>query len=491
MKRFLIVGFLIATLPAFAGVDRGDLVITEAMIRSTNTYCEWLEVVNTSGSNISLENCFLYEGEIGGTFEYYGFETGYDVVAANNNTGNPALFTRNTGSCMSLGAEVVDCVGWDEAGTCIAKPDVLWKSLSFGNSGDRITCLVCPESGTATPGGDCSDPGAGMVVVDELAYNWEDDWLDLCDETLFPGRCSIEFCPSDQIDSSSADENDNKAMWSISPLATEENTYYVPDDYDNPMEWYLGLGTPGETNMCVESFILPNEGELVFTEVAGVVAGGNEWFEMHSTVDHVLNINTCVLYKYAKDSEDNISSEAEYIFTDTSGPIEIQPDAYQVFSAESCLFDNQDTGSVSCENGEIIFDNVSFPNDSTWYMELKCNDLVIDKISFNFSYNSIETGRSAQLMPDLADPVTANDSWENWCEAPLSEAIPELQFTEEGKCNYGTPGAQNNCTTPTYEYKGEIPRRCSTTGELFGWLVSLMGILIVSRRKRNLENLIK
>jgi hypothetical protein len=191
----------------------------------------------------------------------------------------------------------------------------------------------------------------------------------------------------------------------------------------------LALGACGPSSgpkgECKDSLVV---GDLVITEVfadfkapAGGtgVDEGKEWFEIYNATDRPIELEGLRV--------DHGRPDGSRLESHVMDAVTIAPGQYFTLgNATSDLVPAYIDYGYSADLGDFF-------NSDGGTLSLNCGDSQIDSAN----YETVEEGSSRQLTAATFPDYTLNDDQANWCEAADAEF-------EEG--NFGTPGAENDCT---------------------------------------------
>jgi hypothetical protein len=171
-----------------------------------------------------------------------------------------------------------------------------------------------------------------------------------------------------------------------------------------------------------------NAGDLVITEVFADYAAptggtgtddGKEWFEIYNNADRPISLQGVTITSSKADGSDAKSH--------TMADITLAPGQFFTLgNSTSDLVPAYVDYGYSADLGDL--------NNSTGgKLALKCGDSEIDSAQ----YELVKSGHSRQLSNAGPPDYTTNDDLANWCEAKDTEFEPN---------NFGTPGADNDCS---------------------------------------------
>lgn len=176
---------------------------------------------------------------------------------------------------------------------------------------------------------------------------------------------------------------------------------------------------------CKDSLVV---GDLVITEVfadsKAPVGGsgadeGKEWFEIYNASDRPIELEGLRV--------DHSRPDGSKLKSHVMEAVTIAPGQYFTLgNATSDLVPAYIDYGYSADLGDFF-------NTDGGKLALACGDTEIDSTN----YDSVKEGRSRELTASTFPDYTLNDDLANWCEAGGAEF-------EAG--NFGTPGADNDCT---------------------------------------------
>lgn len=433
----------------------GDLQITEVMSRPQSTTDSWLEItVSDSVSECSLEGCVVSD---------VGPETERAVVLGASATfvgGDIVVLAQGGGPFLDQGETV---------------PVIDVSGLYIGNSGG-ITELAITCDGD---------------VVDSVPVS----------EAFIDARCAERGCSAQLREGViDVDPEDPDPSFCVAPV-TDATTFTSAKSTDTST--YTIRGTPGAPTTCA-TYDWPTEGEVYLTEIlADGVGSTPDWFEVYNASDRTLDLQWCSIRQSDAQDDDwdgagGFTPQYSHFFADDAHRFAVEPGGYAVFSKSECLDDTgeevtSDTGletsdddQTQCDDGGYLFGSVYLKADIASQLELVCEGVVVDTVTYNFDAKQVLEGHTLALDPGAvgADGAAANDDWDQWCAAPFTGSTFE---TADGDLNYGTPGAENECVDAPQLKGSGLGCLCSAApGPIpVGSVVLLSGLVgLVGRRRR-------
>jgi len=432
----------------------GDVVITEIMVDAlaSSDSREWFEVKVTTGSGCDLHGCQIWEGpdlevpndQVGGDDDD---SAGDDDDGADpcddpiegwrcheiDAPGNTLPFASGEYALFGKGADLI-------ASTPVEIPvDYRYSSLFFNNDDPTWLHLVCDGA-----------------AIESAQYDW----------SLFQGDCPNDGCTL-QLHPSVEEvaANDSPTAWCVS---SDEDEYRHADELSDPF-----FGTPGAPGACLARD-WPTEAEVVFSELMIAPASSSdegavsfpEWFELTSMTDRDVELQGCRVRRIRAaeaDGDDDDDSGAppeddvkeHQIGSDGLVPV-LLAGTSQVLVKSECMDGTPAPETGICNTGErtdYVYGTLSFSNaDTTEELILECPDvqggdpIVVDRMFYNQTRMADRTGHSMEFDVTSADPAAGNDELRAWCEASFEDCIDDA-VTEDGDCNYGTPGTAGACAT--------------------------------------------
>ena len=431
----------------------GDVVVTEMMVDAlaSSDSREWFEIKVTTGSGCDLQGCQLWEGpdlevptdQVGGDDDDSAGDDDDESTACEepidgwrchevDAPGNTLAFASGEYALFGKGADLV-------ASTPEEIPvDYRYSGLFFNNDDPTYLHLVCNDT-----------------VVESARYDW----------SLFQGDCPNDGCTL-QLHASSEvpTANDEPTGWCV---ASDEDEYRHGDEVGDPF-----FGTPGAVGACLARE-WPTEGEVVFSELMiGPISSSAEgavsfpeWFELTSVTNRDVELEGCRVRRIRPaeaDGDDDDDSAApvddikeHQIGSDGLVPV-LAAGASQVLVKSECIDGTEapDTGICNtADRTDTVYGTLSFSNgDVTEELILECPDVtggdpvIVDRTSYNQQRMANRAGHSMEFDVTVADPASVNDDFGLWCEASFQDCIDDA-VTEDGDCNYGTPGSAGPCAT--------------------------------------------
>ncbi|MCP4869560.1 MAG: lamin tail domain-containing protein [Proteobacteria bacterium] len=433
----------------------GDVVVTEMMVDAlaSSDSREWFEVKVTTGSGCDLQGCQLWEGptlevptdEVGGDDDDSAGDDDDDDEEADpcdepiegwrchevDAPGNTLAFDSGAYALFGKGADLI-------ASSPEEIPvDYRYSGLFFNNDDPTYLHIVCNDT-----------------VVESARYDW----------SLFQGDCPNDGCTLQLHPSAEeATANDEPTGWCV---ASDEDEYRHDDEVGDPF-----FGTPGLPGACLARE-WPNEGEVVFSELmlAPVSSSAEgavsfpEWFELTSVTDRDVELEGCRVRRVRAgevegDDDDSAVPEDDVkehqIGSEGLVPVLLSGTS-QVLVKSECIDGTEapETGICNTDGRtDYVYGTVSFSNgDVTEELILECPDVqggdpvIVDRTSYNQQRMADRSGHSMEFNTTVADPASVNDDFALWCEASFQDCIDEA-VTEDGDCNYGTPGTAGPCAT--------------------------------------------
>ncbi|MCX5741544.1 MAG: lamin tail domain-containing protein [Proteobacteria bacterium] len=216
---------------------------------------------------------------------------------------------------------------------------------------------------------------------------------------------------------------------------------------------FVGCGPSGGSGAgCKDKLIA---GDLVITEVfadfqaptgGSGVDEGKEWFEVYNASDRPLELEGLTLVHSRPDGSKSKSHEMT--------TVTIAPGQFLVLgnSAADLLPPYVDYG-YSADLGELF-------NTDGGLLALKCGSTEIDSAQ----YNTVKSGHSRELTSAQPPDYTVNDDLAQWCQGDATEFDPG---------NFGTPGADNDCTPI-------VVGQCNDGGTMRDAVAPVPGDLVIS-----------
>ena len=458
----------------------GEVFISEVMTSPPQSFREWIEVAgrSDSASACALEGCwFAREGS--DADDTLGPIDGEPVV----DIGGFTLLTHHDSNAFDV----------NSSGEAVPS-DATYDYSFWLDEGPYDLILMCEDgSGTA-------------YEVDRAAI----DATELADRCPEDAGCSLNLAP-DLHDGTS---NDSAESFCLPSLATAGELYDT-DDEGEIEAIDVVYGTPGELGQC-QTYNWPEVGEVYFSEVFAQGSSGDvpDWVELTSVASETVELQWCEL-RELREADDTGSESLEltrsYTFASATQSYEVAAGAHQVLVKSTCLdtlegadsggAETTDTGASDdseetevCGDGAFIYGSLFLSTDETQGLQLVCDGTVIDEVEWNLLTSDVgwDQARSVMLRPELegADGHELNDDVvdASWCPA----SYLEQQFLDlgEGECNYGTPGAANDCFIDRETPGPTLGCMCTTTpGDLdgrgpLGVIAVLGGLLLAGLRRR-------
>ena len=360
----------------------GEVIFTEILVHDFTGVREWFELTNTTGDEIELLGCRLQDAPAADP-------TDLNTHVIEFTRGQTAIAGGDTLLLAKSGLDVVP------DGSVMA--DYEYNGMTFNNSDEQLLWLEC-------------DGDAGVVVVDELSYDWDTYGSD------FQGR---------SLARSSADDS-----WCLS----DESAVYYSDANGT------AIGTPDAPNgACPIPDPFPTPGEIVITEIMvhshAALGTTEEWFEVKNVSAGPVSLDGCVIY-----DDDGDGSPAEHTIAAADG-YSVAAGAYSVLVKSSAA----DSLACALPHDYVYSSSISFLNASPETLSVRCPDgagglQVIDAVAYDGGF---EPGLPWQLRGG-SETATANDDAANWCVQTDTSAY-SWECTVGAGTNYGTPGAPSAC----------------------------------------------
>ncbi len=378
-------------------VPAGSLVVTEILAHPNASRPEFIEIENTSDSEINLQACELVDGG----------STAHTFII-----NQPTLV--DAGERILVGGAAF--LGANEGELPIT---IQWTDITL-NQGDE----------TESIGIHCPDGAGSRHEIDAVVFDWNGMGLQR-------GRSWQLAVTAD------ASSNDDPSNWCEAP-AQEDAVYAEVDGV-------LDYGSPGEAAVCeTPGGALPDTpGQVVITEIViDTFSGLREWLELHNPGTDNVDIRGCVVGEGTTDG----SSTSEHTVNYELGSTVIEPGGYMLLASGGT-----DVTSDGAIMADYPYSSLAFVNSGSHMAWLDCpsgDQLVrIDQIVFDWSdYGSSFKGYSLALSPDMLS-AEANDDDENWCLAS-DEAVYFVVTDDDADdpathTARGTPGQANTaCPTP-------------------------------------------
>ena len=435
---FLLVATAILAPPA-AAQQPGDLVITEVMVApptGNHTYREWFEVYTVD--TVELENCLIIRSPTADPDDsvYRDEIRGVGTVWAEEYL----LFARDE-------RYVVGEEGEPDARRALFTYDYL---LSFPNNERFFLMLMC-----------------GDVVLDSVAIEWA-PFAEHCEGN----GCAVALRP-ELTDAGLKDELPDG--WCLPP----DELAFTNSSGD------VATGSPGEENECrIDDH--PTAGELAFTELMIAPGSTPEWIELHNPTPRALLLEDCRIGHGDSDG-------GAVLQTWQGAPLHLEPGETRVLAHGACL----DTvmghpDQPLCRYDEIVYVGLELDDEAPRVLELVCptgdgetlEEVVVDSVRYDLAGH--DTGARRSLQFATGDPAAAavdNDDWEAWCAAADTQCF---HGSDEGTCEYGTPGKIGECHAPPAGDDAGCECQTGSAGGLgaVGLIGALLGALVRLRRRK-------
>lgn len=414
----------------------GEVVITELMIDPPDGYKEFIELYGAS-SDCNLSGCELREGP---SSDGLAAED-WAVVTLEGNGANLPI----AGGDHLLLARSSDWIaGQMSGGTFVGSlaADYSYSGISFSNTSASWLHLVCDGA-----------------IVDSAPVDWQ-SLVALC-----PGEnCSANLSPS----SYTASANNAVSAWCVPP---------ADDTWVNPAGETI-VATPGQRGACV-SLNWPDAGEVIFTEALISPQGDvPEYLEVKNISGSSLEISYCTLRRFRTDEGGaELADSVKTAMLGSGETLEVEVGESQLLSYNRCLLPDE---NGNCPT-ESFYSTVQLSAGEAEHLQLLCDGLLIDEVVLAHDEAGIRAGH-AMMLDANAESSTLNDDPTNWCEAAFSQNIAALCFTDEGDCNYGSPGAANECLTERPTPPDPVVRCAAVSGLGAGW--AGIGALLIGFRRR-------
>ena len=369
---------LLVSLVAHAGDSSpqpGDLIFSELLIDSSAA-SEWIELFNTSTSELDLSGCILEEEG--------------DQVSLSGISVAPQAF-------VLLSSDTA-CVVFDEAGDCQRPSDLDYGLITLNNLDAVRLSLSC----------------AG-VLIDEVVYD-NQVFAAQCSD-LGSGTCSVGLSPQ-QMDASAND--DWEGNWCLSPA-----TAFVYDELG-----LESLSTPGAVNECQSPADSCGPGDLLFTELMIDPPDSSdslEWLELLVTGPGGCDLHGCVLQEgpFAEINAENVAHEdwSSHIINGAGNALFLATGHYALLAKGS----SDSVASALDGSQQMVADynysGISLANSELGYLHLLCGGQVVDSVPYDwqsFKPACLGTSCSLNLFAGNEDPQ-GNDELSSWCLPPLDQ----------------------------------------------------------------------
>jgi len=375
----------------------GSFVVTEILAHPNASRPEFIEIENTSNSEVNLQACELVDG--GSTAHSFVINQPTPVAAGERILlGGAAFLGANDGELPVT---------------------VQWADITL-NQGDETESVSL----------NCPDGEGARHQIDSVVFDWNGMGLER-------GRSWQLAVATD------ATSNDDPANWCEAPA--QDDAIYAEVD------GVLDYGSPGEAAVCeTPGGALPQtEGDIVITEIViDVFTGLREWFEIHNPGTENVDIRNCVIGEGPVDG----SSASEHTIDYELGSTVLAPGGYLLLASGGV-----DVTTDGSAVADYPYSSLAFVNSGSHAAWVDCpagDQMVrIDQIVFDWSdYGSNFKGYAITLSPDSLS-AEANDDNENWCLASdedvyfsVTDDDPDDPTTYTAR---GTPGQANSpCPTP-------------------------------------------
>jgi len=425
----------------------GDVIFTEFMVDppDTSDSIEWFEMLVVAQDGCDLHGCTLQEGPFAeiNAENVASDEWRRHVIDASGNTlaltgGQYALFAEGSASVVATAAD----------GSSTWSAAYNYSGVSFANSGAGWLHLLCDDQ-----------------AVDTAPYDWQE-----FEPACLGTSCSVNLPVAGEDGAS----NDDLGNWCLPPLE--------PDWISSHADQLTYQGTPGQQGSC-QLRLWPAADQLVFTELMVSPQRHSddeapkfaEWFELYNPTDSTWELSGCRLLRERYDVDGGLlpgNTDATFLGNAQVLP-EIAPGEARVFS-KGCLLSGDDPFDpniepVGCEVGEYLYEGIDLTDSNRESLSLLCPDglageVLVDAAGYDMTRTGNRKGRTMQFDYSGADETRDNADPYQWCEASLQQQIPQL-LTDDGKHNYGTPGAVVPCASGQVDLARSGPGcRCDARG---------------------------
>lgn len=467
----------------------GDAIFTEFMIDPPSATREWFEIKVLTGSGCDLHACEIWEGpfdeitEDNLTSEDWGK---HEIDAA----GNTLALASGAYALFSKGA---DTVAGLEGDADAVLSDYRYSNVSFAN--DNLSS-----------DGSCRQPLPNWAylrcdgeTVDRAPYRW----------TAFEAACAAdgvtsEACSVNLHESAEAAEaNDDLDRWCVAP---NDVVFTDSTEDENPF-----FGTPGTTGVCLQ-LNWPAPAEVLISELMisaaqsdedptteGTIPDFPEWFEVANMTSDRLDLLGCTLEsnRYTDDGEldpDFCVESNSYVIGEEGAQASIPSAGATVFVKSRCIDGSDASAFGTCDFGEathFTYGGLSFTDGEREDLRLLCPTgsagppVLIDSAGYDVTLMANRKGHSMEFDITSSDAAEFNDDPEEWCEASFDDCIPGT-VTNQGECNFGTPGSAGPCKTGLVQLAPSGPGcRCDggAGGAASGFALLLLGLVGWSRRR--------
>ncbi len=388
-------------------VQPGDVIFSELLIRSSAA-SEWIELFNTTSSEVDLGDCSLSEEGVQVPLT--------DLVVP---AGGFALLSEGTA-----------CVVFDESGGCVQSSDFEYGAITLNDSEPQTLALLC----------------AGSVVIDEVVY----DNAAFASDCTGGGNCSVNLNPGSMDGGANDDWSTN---WCVPPP-----TAFVYDE--------LGLesvSTPGAANQCQSSGPGCVPGDVIFTELmidAPDSSDSIEWLELLVRGAGGCDLHGCVLQEgpFSEITADNVTHEdwRSHVIDAAGNSLVFSQGQYALFAEGSAATVATSTDGSEVYVADYNYSGVSFANSELGYVHLLCDGEVID--SAPYDWQAVEpaclgTSCSVNLYSGN-ESAEANDELSSWCLPPLDREWTSSH--DDGLSFQGTPGQPGSCQVRTWPVEDQL-----------------------------------
>jgi hypothetical protein len=401
---------LFVSLPGSAlAVQPGDVIFSELLIRSSAS-SEWIELFNTTGSDVDLSACSLSEG--GAEVSLAGL-----VVPAGS---------------FSLLSDGAPCVVFTESGSCARDSDFEYAGITLNDSDTEQIALLCD----------------GGVVIDEVVYD-NTVFVDDC-SGAGGANCSVNLAPTAMNSSANDDWQGN---WCVPP-----STAFVYDE--------LGLesvSTPGMANECQSEGASCGVGDVLFTEfmIDPPDSGDSiEWIELLIAASGGCDLQGCVLQEgpFAEITAENVADEewSTHVIDAPGNALPLAQGQYVLLAKGSATTVATSMDELQVYAPTYNYSGISFGNSGLGYVHLQCGGVVLDSAPYDwgeFAPSCLGTSCSLNLYSGNED-ASANDSQSSWCLPPLDEDW--LSSHADGLTFQGTPGSPGRCQVRDWPVQDEL-----------------------------------
>ncbi len=247
VARALLIAAVLVAPTAAGAVELGEIVFTELMIAPA-AGPEWIELYNPTTGDLDLQGCVLTEEDN----EYVIDE--------------PLVLESRDFALLARSSEDEDCTIYDDTGSCVRAPDLLYGSLSLNNGDPETLALTCDGE-----------------LIDSVTYDWG-EYEDDCD-AAGTEACTVNLHPERQT---AVDNDEWVANWCV-PFE------FAPtfDEDGNPV-----VATPWAVGACVVPGAPCGEGDAVITEfMIAPDTTSREWFEVKVTTGSGCDFQGCEIWE--------------------------------------------------------------------------------------------------------------------------------------------------------------------------------------------------